>query len=77
MTNRIDDLVEQVKAPSPQEQAVLLNTLHDLLSPTDAEWEAEWLKECEDRVAAYERGEAEATDFDEAIAQLKAKYGRT
>jgi len=37
--------------------------------------EAAWAKECEDRLAAYQRGEIKAVDSDEAMAFLRKKHG--
>lgn len=76
MTNRIEALVEQAKALSSDEQMVLLNTLQDLLSPPPAGWESAWIRECEDRLSAFDRGETKAADFDAVVFDLKNKYGR-
>ena len=76
MTDRIEALVEQAKALSAEEQVVLLNTLQDLLTPPAAGWESAWIRECEDRLSAFDRGETKAADFDSVIADLKKKYGR-
>ena len=76
MTNRIEALVEQAKALSAEEQVVLLNTLQDLLTPPAAGWEGAWIRECEDRLSAFDRGETKAVDFDAVISDLKKKYGR-
>ena len=76
MTDRIEALVEQVKALSAEERVVLLNTLQDLLTPPAAGWKSAWIRECEDRLSALDRGETKTADFDSVIADLKKKYGR-
>ncbi len=76
MANRIEALVEQAKALSVEEQVVLLSTLQDLLAPPAAGWEGAWIRECEDRLSAFDRGETKAADFDAVIADLNKKYGR-
>jgi hypothetical protein len=76
MTNRVEALLEQAKALSAEEQMVLLSTLQDLVAPAPAGWEAAWIGECEDRLSAFDRGETKAADFDDAISDLRRKYGR-
>ena len=76
MTSRIDALIEQAKALSAEEQVVLLNTLQDLLAPAPEGWDEAWIAECEERLAAYDRGEVKADDFDVALSDLRRKYGR-
>ena len=77
MTSRIDALIEQAKALSAEEQVVLLNTLQDLLAPAPEGWDEAWIAECEERLAAYDRGEVKADDFDVALSVLRRKYGRS
>lgn len=47
-----------------------------MLTPPTPEWEAVWLKECEDRLAAYERGEMQVLESEEVMARLSSKYSR-
>lgn len=75
MNTQIESLVEQARGLSPEEQAILAETLYEMVNPTDPEWEAAWAKECEGRLAAYQRGEIKATDSDEAMALLSKKHG--
>ena len=77
MTSRIDALVEQAKALSAEEQVVLLNTLQVLVAPAPEGWDEAWIAECEERLAAYDRGEVKADDFDVALSDLRRKYGRS
>ncbi|MDO8292015.1 MAG: addiction module protein [Gallionella sp.] len=75
MNTQIESLVEQAKGLSPEEQAILAEALYEMVNPPDPEWEAAWAKECEGRLAAYQRGEIEAVDSDEAMAFLRKKHG--
>lgn len=75
MNGRVEAVLEQAKQLSREEQAALADAMHELVSPTDPDWEAAWVKECQDRLAAYERGEMEAYDSDEVMARLRKKFG--
>ena len=76
MHRSIDQLLEQAKNLSPDDQAILIDALHDLVSPTDREWEQAWIKECEDRLSALDRGEMQTYDFDEVMAEARARLKR-
>lgn len=75
MTAQIESLVAQARQLSAEEQAVLAETLYEMVNPTDPEWEAAWARECKERLAAYDSGEIEAVDSDEAMALLRKKHG--
>lgn len=82
MSTKVESLVEQAKQLSPEEQALLADAIHELISPPTPEWEAQWIAECEDRLAAYERGDAIRTrlaeldlteqDIADAVARARA-----
>lgn len=76
MTQPLDQLIEQVKHLSAEECAALIDALHDLVTPPDTEWEAAWIKECEDRITALGRGEMRTYDFDEVMAEARARLKR-
>jgi len=73
MHQSIDNLLEQAKKLSTEDRALLINALYDLNAPLDLEWEAAWLKECEDRIAAIDRGEMKTYDFDEVMVEARAR----
>jgi hypothetical protein len=73
MHQSIDNLLEQAKKLSTEDRALLINALYDLNAPPDLEWEAAWLKECEDRIAAIDRGEMKTYDFDEVMVEARAR----
>lgn len=74
MNSRIESLVEQAKRLSTEEQAILAETLYEMVNPPDPALEAAWTTECEDRLAAYRRGEIKAIDSAEAMEFLCAKH---
>jgi len=76
MNHPIDSLLEQAKKLSPDERAALIDALHDLNAPPDTEWEAARIKECEDSLAALDRGEMQTYDFDEVMAEARARLKR-
>lgn len=71
----IDELVEQAMQLSAAEQAVLSDRILELACPRNQEWEAAWAAECENRIAACERGEMATYDSDEVMDKLRKKYG--
>lgn len=73
MNHPIDNLLEQAKKLSAHERTALIDALHDLNAPPDPEWEAAWIKECEDRLAALDRGEMQTYDGDEVLAEARAR----
>lgn len=74
MNQRVTTLLEQAKSLPKEDQSLLAEAMYELVNPPDPLWESAWLKECQDRLAAYERGEMKAHDFDEVIARLRNKY---
>ena len=76
MNHPLDNLLEQAKKLSADERAALIDALHDLNAPPDPEWEAAWTRECEDRLAALDRGEMQTYDFDEVMAEARARLKR-
>ncbi|MDH4286857.1 MAG: addiction module protein [Gallionella sp.] len=75
MNTQIESLVKQARNLSPEEQAILAETLYEMINPPDPAWEEAWAKECESRLAAYQKGEIESVDSDEAMAFLRKKHG--
>lgn len=76
MSHPIDSLLEEAKKLSPLDRAALIDALYDLNAPRDPEWEAAWIAECEDRLAALDRGEMQTYDFDEVMAEARARLKR-
>ncbi|MDQ1302389.1 MAG: hypothetical protein QG595_372 [Pseudomonadota bacterium] len=74
MSDRINTLIELARKLTPEERALFLDRLHDLVSPPDPAWASAWVSECEDRLTAVERGEMQAENFDDAIQRLRTKY---
>ncbi len=76
MHEAIDRLLEQARKLSAEDRTALIDALHDLNAPPDLQWEAAWIKECEDRLAALDRGEMKTYDFDEVMAEARARLKR-
>ena len=74
MNARVEVMVEQAKALTPEERVALLDALSEMVTPPDSRWQEAWAKECEDRLAAYEQGKIEAEDFDVVMARLRKEY---
>ena len=72
----VNRLLEQARKLSPEDRSALIDALHDLNAPPDPEWEAAWIRECEDRLAALDRGEMKTYDFDEVMAEARARLKR-
>jgi putative addiction module component (TIGR02574 family) len=65
-------LEQQARALSPEERARLVEMLLESLHDTQvAEIEAEWNREIADRIAAYERGEAQTFAAEEVFAEAR------
>lgn len=75
----INSLLEDIEAAAlqltPAERARLAERLLASLDEDD-EILAAWVEEAERRADAFERGEIEAVDFDEAIAQARARIAK-
>jgi putative addiction module component (TIGR02574 family) len=76
MHQSVHQLLEQAKNLSAEDRAALIDALHDLASPPDRQWEEAWIRECEDRLAALDRGEMQTFDFDEVMAEARARLKR-
>lgn len=74
MSDRINALIALARKLTPEERALFLDRLHDLVSPPDPAWAGAWVSECQDRLAAFERGEMHAENFDDAMRRLRTKY---
>ncbi len=73
MNTAVGSLLEQAKKLSAEERTALIDALHDISAPPDPAWEAAWVRECEDRIAALDSGEMQVFDFDEVLAQARAR----
>ena len=64
-------LSEQAKQLPPEERLALVDQLLDTLDEPDASLDALWAREAESRLAAYRRGEIQATSLSDVIAKYK------
>lgn len=76
MTEKTRFLAEQAAKLPPTDRVELVEDILSTLTESDPDWDAAWAREAEERLAAYDRGEMEAFDFDEVMAKLRIKYGR-
>ena len=74
MAMGVEELVEQARQLAPEERVVLLDVLSELINPPDVAWEKAWAGEAADRLAAYERGEIEAVDFNVVMERMRREF---
>lgn len=58
------------------ERALLADRLLQSLSPNPAELDAIWLREVDDRMDAFRRGDIDAVSGPEALAELRRSFSR-
>ena len=66
-----EDILEVARRLPAAERAALVDALLRSLDKPDAEVDALWAKEAEERLAAYDRGEIEAIDVELVFAELR------
>ncbi len=76
MSQLVEKLAAEAKQLSADERVALVEAILAQLPKSDPEWEAAWVKECEDRIAALDRGEMQTHDFDEVMAQAHTRLQR-
>jgi hypothetical protein len=59
---------------SQEECIAALDALQELVAPPNDTWQKTWASEAADRVAAYERKEIEAEDFDLVMERLRKEF---
>jgi putative addiction module component (TIGR02574 family) len=71
MSERAKALGEQARELTPPERIALVEDLLDSLERADPRIDSLWVKEANDRLAAYRRGELAAKDLNEIIAKYR------
>jgi putative addiction module component (TIGR02574 family) len=71
MSERAKTLGRQARELPPRERIALLEDLLDSLDKADPRIDSLWVKEANDRLAAYRRGELAAKDLNEIIAKYR------
>jgi putative addiction module component (TIGR02574 family) len=66
-----DDILEVARRLPAKERAALVDELLRSPDKPDAEVDALWAKEAEERLAAYDRGDIEAIDAEVVFAELR------
>ena len=70
---RVQEIVEQVRALSPNEQEELRLLLNFELDGDDFELSQEWKAEIRRRVAEFEAGRSSSSTWDDVRSRLRAK----
>ncbi len=73
MTELAKRIAELAKGLPVIERATLIDELLATLDQSNAAIDAQWVKECEERIGALERGEMELLDFNEAMTELRKR----
>ena len=71
----LDAALELSRAERAEIAAILADSVGDDATPEDID--AAWLAEAKRRLAAYDRGETKAVDFDDMMRRLRAKDRRS
>ena len=74
MNPQLESVIDHSRALSQEDRLVVFETLQALITPPDADWENTWKEETQQRIAAYERGELKAEDFDSIMEQLRREF---
>lgn len=69
MTPLLKQIEEQARALSSEDRASLAESMLESLQPLNAEIEAAWSEEIEDRVSAFDRGEMASHAGDDVFAE--------
>lgn len=70
MTSNTDRIYQEALALGPADRAALAQILLSSLDDSDARFDAVWLQEAEDRLAAFRAGEMDAIPLDEVRAEF-------
>jgi putative addiction module component (TIGR02574 family) len=71
MSERVKALGQQARELTPPERIALVEDLLDSLDRADPRIDSLWVKEANDRLAAYRRGELAAKDLNEIVAKYR------
>ena len=71
MSERAKALGEQARELTPPERIALVEDLLDSLDRADPRIDSLWVKEANERLAAYRRGELAAKDLNEIVAKYR------
>lgn len=71
MTTSLEELEEQAKSLAAEERARLVEILLESLRSPVPDIEADWAREIEERVAAFDRGELQAYAAEDVFAEAR------
>lgn len=72
MTDQTRELIALAATLPPNERIALVEEILFSLDQPDAAMDRLWVKEAEDRLAAYRRGEIKAVELDEVLAKYRS-----
>jgi hypothetical protein len=73
MSAEAQKILDDALSLSPKEQEMVFNGLLTSLRVVDPAIDEAWVREVEDRIAAYDAGEMEAYDAEEVLAEFLVK----
>jgi putative addiction module component (TIGR02574 family) len=73
MTDATKTLSVQARRLSPSERLELVDDILSSLDEPDSNIDGLWVKEAEERLAAYRRGEIKAIPLEEVLAKYRVK----
>ena len=71
MASSFEEVEQQARALEAEERAKLAEALLESLQPSLSDIETEWAREIEERVAAFDRGEAQAYAAEDVLAEAR------
>jgi putative addiction module component (TIGR02574 family) len=71
MSTEARTLIQNALALRPEERALVAEKILESLIEPDAANDAEWAREAEDRLEAYDRGEIQGSPLDEVVRDLR------
>lgn len=70
MAESVQHVLDAALALSPADRSQVVDALLASLEPIDAARDAAWMREAEDRLAAYDAGLMEAVDAEEVLGEF-------
>lgn len=77
MSQHVKDLAEAARQLTPEERVELVENILTTLGGSDPEIERAWVREANDRYEAYLRGQMDARDAKDVIADIRARRSQT
>lgn len=75
MSFSLKEIEEQVRRLPAEDRARLIEILLESLHSSDSDIESEWMREVEERVAAFDRGQVSAYAAEDVFAEARRLSG--